>query len=149
MLLPSLPRACQKAREAVSLELDGELSELGSARLAAHLRDCETCAAYASDLTTFTAGLRSAPLESPRTQIAIRRSRRRAGVAATAAAAVAVAAGLSVTVQSLRGGGSAPRPVATVFAPRPASSSLLFRQRDPLEIATADQLVDRTGPIAI
>ena len=39
----ALKAGCDRAREWVSLELDGELSELGAARLDAHLVRCAAC----------------------------------------------------------------------------------------------------------
>ena len=40
MLSQVPPNDCLRARESISARLDGELSELGVARLAAHLRGC-------------------------------------------------------------------------------------------------------------
>lgn len=103
--MPALPTACLKAREAVSLQLDDELSELGSARLAAHLRRCERCSAYAQELAAIAAGLRAAPLERPSAPVAMPAQwRRRApwAPAAAAAAAVAVLAAGSLLLGPLR-----------------------------------------------
>jgi anti-sigma factor RsiW len=98
MLTPVPPSDCQRARESVSAQLDGELSELGSARLSAHLRGCEACTAYALDLASIATRLRAAPLERPRTGIALPARRRRAGLQIAAAAAVAVAAASSLAL---------------------------------------------------
>jgi len=98
MLTPVPPTACQRAREAVSIQLDGELSELGSARLAAHLRECDACSAYALEVAAVTTRLRSAPLEQPQT-VAIPSRRRRPALqiaAATAAVVAAAAASLAL-----------------------------------------------------
>ncbi len=54
---------CEQAREYISLELDGELSELERERLRMHLAQCSACARYARDVRGTTSLLRSAPLE--------------------------------------------------------------------------------------
>jgi len=94
MLTPMPPTDCQRAREAVSAQLDGELSELGSARLAAHLRDCDLCRAYALELAAVATRLRAAPLEQPPSRLSIPARRRKPvlQLAALAAAGVAAAA---------------------------------------------------------
>jgi predicted anti-sigma-YlaC factor YlaD len=91
------PNDCLRARESASARLDGELSELGAARLAAHLRACDECRAYASELESVAGLLRAAPLELPETEFAlpVRRRVPALQIAAVAAAAVAVAAGSS------------------------------------------------------
>src|SRR5436305_13429952 len=116
MLTPVPPSDCQRARESVSAQLDGELSELGSARLSAHLRECEACTAYTLELSAIATRLRAAPLERPGTGVALPARRRRAGMQIAAAAAVAGAAASSLAVaQWLR---SARRPA------RPATGGL-------------------------
>lgn len=118
---PLLPVACQKAREAVSLQLDGELSELGSLRLATHLRRCGACSEHALELTATAELLRSAPLEHPAFRVQPRRRASSARVATVAATAVAVASGLFLSVDVFRAGKShtllqvkaAARPLAT------------------------------------
>jgi len=94
MLTPVPPTACQRAREAVSRQLDGELSELGSARLSAHLRECDACASYALELAALTTRLRTAPLAQPSAPVELPARRRRPALqlAAAAAAVVALAA---------------------------------------------------------
>jgi predicted anti-sigma-YlaC factor YlaD len=99
MLTPLPPSDCQRAREAVSAQLDGELSEVGSARLSAHLRDCTACAGYAVEAAAISTRLRAAPLERPTTPIELPSRRRTPGVRVAATAAVAAAAALaSVTL---------------------------------------------------
>ena len=92
MLTPVPPTACQQAREAVSSQLDGELSELGSARLSAHLRECDACASYALELAALTTRLRTAALEQPGTAVELPSRRRRPALQLAAAAAAVVAA---------------------------------------------------------
>jgi anti-sigma factor RsiW len=89
MLTPVPPSECQRAREDVSAQLDRELSELGSARLSAHLRECDACAAYALEVAAITTRLRAAPLEQPQTPVALPARRRRPTLQLAAAAAVA------------------------------------------------------------
>ena len=97
-MVPTLPEVCHRTREHVSLRLDTELSELEEALVAAHLRRCTACSAFAVDLETITGTLRAAPLEEPTFQFQLpRRPARfgvaRAGTAAAAAATVAIAVG--------------------------------------------------------
>jgi predicted anti-sigma-YlaC factor YlaD len=90
-----------QAREAASLRLDGELSELESVRLGLHLRDCADCRWYARETASIAVELRSAPLERPSLQIFVPRRRRGFGIQAAAVAAVgllAVVAGSSFAV---------------------------------------------------
>jgi predicted anti-sigma-YlaC factor YlaD len=56
---------CERARFWASLRLDGELSELESALLDAHLARCAGCRQIAGGFDASTAALRSAPLERP------------------------------------------------------------------------------------
>jgi predicted anti-sigma-YlaC factor YlaD len=61
-MVPSDPN-CERARAAVSLDLDDAISELGAERLRSHLAQCDACAQYAQDVRATTASLRSVPLE--------------------------------------------------------------------------------------
>ena len=112
MLTPVPPSECQRAREAVSARLDGELSEIGSARLSAHLRVCAACSAYALEVAAVATRLRMAPLEQPSVPVALPARRRRPGLQiAAAAAAVLIAAASSLALgHSLR---SSNRPART------------------------------------
>lgn len=51
------PLSCQDARDALSANLDGMLDADTSARLAAHLTDCDACSAYARDVAFLQAAL--------------------------------------------------------------------------------------------
>jgi anti-sigma factor RsiW len=62
-------------REQVSLQLDGELSQLEQRMLTMHLDRCAPCAAYAADVRDFTDRMRSAPPALPRRQVVVRRRR--------------------------------------------------------------------------
>jgi anti-sigma factor RsiW len=82
---------CDRVRAQVSLQLDGELSQLEQRMLAAHLDRCPECSAYKDDVEWFTVGIRSAPLEELQRPVVIERSRRHVGARLQAAAAAAVA----------------------------------------------------------
>jgi anti-sigma factor RsiW len=56
---------CERAREYASLRLDGELSELEEALLAAHLSRCEPCKSFDADIRMLTSELRQAAFERP------------------------------------------------------------------------------------
>jgi predicted anti-sigma-YlaC factor YlaD len=91
--------ACRRVRELVSLQLDGELTELEEAQLAAHLGRCPECADFRARLEPVTAALRAAPLEPLERLIQLPRRRQllvRPLQVGAAAAAVAVATSLAV-----------------------------------------------------
>jgi anti-sigma factor RsiW len=111
MLTPIPPTECSRARESTSAQLDHELSELDSARLSAHLRDCPACTAYALETAAIAARLRTAALEQPGRPIELPQRQRLRVTARAAAAAVAVAAGASLALGHALGSGS-PRPSA-------------------------------------
>jgi predicted anti-sigma-YlaC factor YlaD len=95
---------CERMREAVSAQLDGELSELEAIRLRTHLEACESCREFEASANFSTSALRMAPLEPLTRPIALP-SRRRISLrvpAAAAAAVVMVAAG--GVFESLHGG---------------------------------------------
>lgn len=126
------PNDCLRARESISARLDGELSELGAARLRAHLRACPDCAAYAGGVGATTALLREAPLETPTIEIALPARRRMPGlqVAAAAAAAVAIAATSSFVLGRALGTGSTPAANANAIT---GPADLLSLRNDSME----------------
>ena len=88
------PVACERVRSQVSLEVDGELSQLERAMVAAHVLRCADCRGYRADVHAFTRALRAAALEAA-PAVTVRRYRRstaatrfHAGVAAAMAFAV-------------------------------------------------------------
>ncbi|HWQ24220.1 MAG TPA: zf-HC2 domain-containing protein [Gaiellaceae bacterium] len=95
--MSALPRSlvCDRVRAQVSLRLDGELSQLESRMLDAHLARCAECRAYEAAVTAVTNELRAAPLEPLPRPIAVRRPRRLA-VAARLQAGIAAALALAV-----------------------------------------------------
>ncbi|HEY4414017.1 MAG TPA: zf-HC2 domain-containing protein [Gaiellaceae bacterium] len=149
MLLPALPRGCQQAREGVSLRLDGELSELGSTRLANHLRHCEACSAYAAELEAIADGLRSAPFEHPGPQVLVRGATPRTRIAPLVAGAAAVIAALAASVGGLLHAPSSTPPESTLSAPALAlSDSAILRSLGPLGLAARDRQ-SRGGPTPV
>ena len=86
----------------MSLELDGELSQLELAMAESHLRRCASCRAFRDDLVSFTHEIREAPLEelSGRVLVAPRRRWVYADTlrVASVAASIAVVLGLGLSV---------------------------------------------------
>jgi len=66
---------CARVREQVSLELDGELSQLEHRMLGMHLERCQRCAAYAADVRDLTERIRSAPPQTMQRPVVVRRHR--------------------------------------------------------------------------
>ena len=97
MLTPVPPTECVRARESVSAQLDGELSELETLRLELHLRECPACDAWALEVRDATGQLRQARLEVPSVPIELPR-RSRTGALALVGAAAAMAAAAAVAV---------------------------------------------------
>ena len=97
MLTPVPPSDCMQAREAASLRLDGELSELEAVRLGLHLRDCPACRAYAREIAAITQELRATPLEQPNVRIFTPRRRSAPRIQAAAVAAVGLVAAVAGT----------------------------------------------------
>jgi predicted anti-sigma-YlaC factor YlaD len=93
--------ACDRAREALSVALDGELSELERARLDLHLELCASCRAFEADSSALAQTLRNAaPLELSVPIVLPRRSRLsrvRAAQTGAAAAALALVAALATS----------------------------------------------------
>ena len=108
---------CERARAWASLRTDGELSELESALLDAHLGRCEPCRTFAQGTETVAATLRSEGLVRPAPLVLVSHQRRRNGVRtlrlATAAAAI-VAVGIAGALSGPSGGASAAKPVSMV-----------------------------------
>jgi hypothetical protein len=108
---------CERARLWVSLELDGELSEVERALLEEHVTRCPACAVVRADLDALTATIRQAPLVEPRRRFGLERPAYgmhapRAALLrfAAAAALTAVAVGLGALVSSVGADRSAPPP---------------------------------------
>src|SRR6266508_6170062 len=87
--------ACDRVRAQISLEVDGEISQLERAMVAAHTLRCADCHAFRARVRVFTSELRAAPLVRPPANLHVRRPRRislvaryQAGVAAAMALAI-------------------------------------------------------------
>jgi predicted anti-sigma-YlaC factor YlaD len=87
---------CQRAREQISAQLDGELDQTGKIRLRFHLATCDDCRRFRSELVSITVRLRGA---EPETVRAYSHPRRWAHLNLTASAAATLAvAGLIAVV---------------------------------------------------
>lgn len=100
-------RACERARELVSVQLDGVLPEQQRRELDRHLARCEACSAAATEMALVVARVRSEPLlaaDLPIARPAPRRVRhgRRAVRMAAAGSALAAATVLGFVVASPR-----------------------------------------------
>ncbi len=101
MLSPVPPTDCMRAREGASARLDGELDQLESARLDAHLLACAECRAFLAEISSVARQLRGADLEVAPPMFVPAAPRRRVAMpvaAAAATVAVAIAAGSSFLV---------------------------------------------------
>lgn len=103
---------CERARELVSLQLDGEISEIERLLVRRHLGRCDECTAFAESVQLATDTLRGSEqqvpgrgfvVESPKPSRA--RLRLRLGLAL-----VVVAAGLGALAGFLSSGASGPEP---------------------------------------
>jgi anti-sigma factor RsiW len=95
------PVVCDRVRAQVSLGLDGELSQLETRMIAAHLARCADCATFEEDVRAITGELRAAPLEQLEHPIVVRTPRRSIGrvhIGVAAAFAVAVLGALTQVV---------------------------------------------------
>jgi predicted anti-sigma-YlaC factor YlaD len=113
--------ACDRAREWVSLALDGELSRFETAVLEAHVERCPACRDFRAQVAVATAVLRLAEPEMPAARVRVPTRHRAlprvveplAGVAVTVAL---VLGGFSVSVgPGHRGDGVAGAPTANVI----------------------------------
>ena len=66
---------CSRVREQVSLELDGELSQLEQRMLGTHLERCPGCAAYSAEVRDVTERIRNAPRAVMQRPVVVRRRR--------------------------------------------------------------------------
>ena len=91
-------RSCDRAREAVSRGLDGELSPFEERLLSAHLLRCASCREFEATAAALTNSLRTAELQPLEQPIALPRRRSLRPLHGSAAAAVAAAAVLILSV---------------------------------------------------
>ncbi len=95
--MSAVPRSlvCERVRGQVSLRLDGELSQLESRMVDAHLARCSDCREFELTVCAITEDLRTAPLEPVSRPVVVRRLRRAAPLARTQ---IGIAAALAVVV---------------------------------------------------
>jgi hypothetical protein len=146
--MKAIGQTCERAREWASLRLDGELSELETALLDAHLLRCAGCGAFAVEIEGAALQLRTAPLERLEQPLTLP-VRRTAGTVravqlGAAAALVAAAAGLGTLFGALGSGQQQPALhisnasglLAYDSSPRglPTNRSVALQQRPPQPI---------------
>ena len=97
----SLDRECQAAREVISAELDGEVSELEAAAARRHRAECPDCERFAGSVAHTAQAVRSAPALVPSRRLVpaprkvAKRGLATAGFAASLAAAALLGAGVA------------------------------------------------------
>lgn len=138
-LMGQMGSTCRLAREHISLQLDGELSDFERAALDAHLGACDDCRAYAASAAQVSAHIRTEPLEQPRFPVVLPHRSRvriplRTAQAAAAAAVVAVigfsAAGIVPSAEqsvSLSAGNTRVEQTPNLSPERVARASVDFR----------------------
>jgi predicted anti-sigma-YlaC factor YlaD len=122
-----IDHACDLARQRVSSELDGELSEFDRRLLARHLDRCAACRRFAEDAAGVTQALRTAPLD-PYTcgSVGPRRARRFARTRQIAPVAAAILV-VSTAATTLVSGGRREEPrLVPLTAHRPIASRTGF-----------------------
>lgn len=134
---------CDRVRAQISIELDGELSQLERAMLAAHLGRCADCRAYELDVTAFTRVVREAPLERMEGRLVVRPPRRFSVLRLPPA----VAAGLAIAVVGLGSQLAVYQPRERARSPLAAPTRFptqgeLERELALLELATGASLGD-------
>ena len=99
--------ACERAAQWISLELDGELSEIEGAALGRHVDHCLACAASRTELGGFTRVVRAVAPVSPREPVTVAMPRalrkqlvRRGAISVLVATTIAAGAGLFTLQQS-------------------------------------------------
>ena len=140
---------CTRVREQVSLELDGELSQLEQRMLATHLERCLPCAVYATDVRDLTERIRNAPPATMQRPVVVRRRRPltavrlQVGVAAAfALAALGLGTQLAASTES--------RSSLARFEGRPALNpprSVLEREQAILRVVTVGRTLPPRGSV--
>jgi anti-sigma factor RsiW len=122
MLTEVPPTDCQTAREAASMRVDGELSELEAFRLDAHLLCCPECRLFAARAESITRAVRSAADEQPSAPVVLSGLRRLPISSWPAAASLVLAvAGSSFAL-------------GHVIAPRSPAQPAVFGQTDAVRL---------------
>jgi ferric-dicitrate binding protein FerR (iron transport regulator) len=119
---------CDRAREWVSLRLDGELSPLEEELLERHLELCDECRTFEEDVRWATDVLRLTPQERPARRLTIRAAPKpRVSARRVTAIAAAAALALGALVGAILDGPSS-------TAPSQAPNELSFLTRDADEL---------------
>jgi predicted anti-sigma-YlaC factor YlaD len=95
MLETSIHDPCERARRALSLEVDGELADFGRKALRRHLLRCGACLAAQEHLVNLTTAIRMLPTVEPSLSVSLDVSTSRTG---SVSAKKRVSAGISVCV---------------------------------------------------
>ncbi|HUG65239.1 MAG TPA: zf-HC2 domain-containing protein [Gaiellaceae bacterium] len=124
---------CVRVREQVSLELDGELSQLEQRMLGTHLERCAPCAAYAVDVRDFTERMRTSPRALMERPVVVRRR----SPLTTVRLQVGVAAAFALAALGL----------GTQLAVAPAESSSLARFEGQPSLSPSREVVEQEQAI--
>ena len=139
---------CDRVRAQVSLELDGELSQLERRMLDGHLARCADCRVFADGVRTFTTELRAAPLEMISRPVVMRLPRRFSPASGQVGLAAAVAIAVVGSVLQL----GLPGTQAPPSIEKPSRFPTLAEGRQEMSRAIADAYSferHRTGSTAV
>jgi predicted anti-sigma-YlaC factor YlaD len=92
---------CERASQWISLELDGELSELEQAGLVRHVARCDRCRELREELAGMTVLLRAEPLAEPLRELRFAAPRRRRARVASRLGFVAAVGAIVAAVAAL------------------------------------------------
>jgi Putative zinc-finger len=133
---------CDRVRSQVSLELDGELSELERMMVARHLDRCTDCRAFRDGAVETTNEIRTAPFERFERRVALPRQHRGRLLAAREIAfrATGMAAGIALVLGlglSERGilDGNRPTPTRSAYLDSPSAEAQIIRELRDYRIA--------------
>jgi anti-sigma factor RsiW len=124
---------CDRVRAQVSLELDGELSQLEQRMLSAHLERCADCARYADDVRDLTERIRTAPAALMQRPVVVRRRR----AITTTRIQIGVAAAFALAALGL----------GTELAASPSQSGSLARFEGQPNLSPSRSVVEREQAI--
>ena len=126
--------ACERTREWLCLELDGELSRFERALADRHVAGCSACARFGADVRAFTGMLRATPLEPLERPVTVRVPRRLpfASLQAVAAVFAVVAVGVSSLSTALSSRDDSRRRVAAPLTTMEMRDALRLRQHQVL-----------------
>jgi len=144
---------CERAAQWISLELDGELTELERAGLTRHVARCADCRVLAAELGGLTALLRATPLVEPTGELPMgaprrrARARKRIGLALAFAGILAALASFVTTRSTPELLGGSPRALA--FADRQQQIRFVhdkYLQMEPQRAAALEQSLEASVP---